>query len=133
MGSTFTINSDDFEGIQNVISEYGDIGRSVINEVLHGDGAKKIQDEIMRILPYSGKIWRGKKTAARNAQPFTKREGNLEVKIFSKSTYGYLYFPDDGSNTKRHYGDQQFMRKGAENAAPDIIERCLGRLTNEFK
>ena len=56
----------------------------------------------------------------------------LSVTIKTVNAYNYLYFPDDGSNTKKHAGNQQFMASGAENASDRIMELCIGHLTEEF-
>ena len=65
--------------------------------------------------------------------PFTENTGEeLAVTIKTKPKYDYLYFPDDGSNTRRHVGNQQFMRRGAEKSRDRIIDICVGRLAQEF-
>lgn len=60
------------------------------------------------------------------------QHGMLSVTIKTVSTYNYLYFPDDGSNTKKLAGNQQFMASGAESASDRIMELCIGHLTEEF-
>ena len=63
---------------------------------------------------------------------FNQDEDILTVTIAARGRYHYLYFPDDGSNTRRHVGNQEFMRRGAEAAAGKIIDICLGRLAEAF-
>jgi predicted small lipoprotein YifL len=63
---------------------------------------------------------------------FTQSNGPLSVTIAARGRYGYLYFPDDGTNTKRHAGNQQFMMRGAENATAQIVDLCIGKLTENF-
>ena len=129
---TFELDAQELDELQQKMEEYGEGAARQINDVLHGEGAKEINDQIMRILPASGRHWKGKKAPASTAQPFTQEDGMLSVTIKTVSTYNYLYFPDDGSNTKKHDGNQQFMASGAESASDRIMELCIGHLTEEF-
>ena len=112
----------------DLIDSYKDDGIRAINDVLHGEGAALIQRNIENILPVSGRKWNKKKKAASAAKPFEHRDSLLAVTIVSKSYYHYLYFPDDGENTKRHAGGKHFMMRGAEESEDRIIEMCLGKL-----
>ena len=113
----------------------GYAGRT-INDVLHNEGAKLITEEIMRLLPASGRTWSGKKPAAKSAAPFTQQNGTLSVTILTKPAYHYLYFPDDGTNTKRHVGykgkPREFMIGGAENQVGKIMDLCIERLIKQI-
>jgi hypothetical protein len=104
---------------------------NVVNEVLWDQGGPLINQAIMQLLPRSGRTWKGKKKAAADAKPFVQRNDNLAVVI---KTYGYdyLYFPDDGSTTRKHAGQQHFMFQGAENEQEKIIDLCIARLTEDF-
>lgn len=104
---------------------------NVVNEVLWDQGGPLINQAIMQLLPRSGRTWKGKKKAAADAKPFVQRNDNLAVVI---KTYGYdyLYFPDDGSTTRKHAGQQHFMFQGAENEQKKIIDLCIARLTEDF-
>ena len=117
----------DVDELEEMFSRY-DKAEDVINDVLHKFGAELIKKEISNILPVSGRHWRGKAKAAKSAKPFNQLNRNLTVIVKSKSKYNYLYFPDDGSNTIRHFGNQRFMEKGAENASDEIIDTILDRL-----
>lgn len=128
----FELDAQELDGLRQKMDEYGEGAARQINDVLHGEGAKEINDQIMRLLPSSGRHWKGKKASASSAQPFTQDDGMLSVTIRTVSAYNYLYFPDDGSNTKKHAGNQQFMLSGAENASNRIMELCIGQLTEEF-
>lgn len=130
--ATFELDAQELDELQQKMEEYGEGAARQINDVLHGEGAKEINDQIMRILPASGRHWKGKKAPASTAQPFTQEDGMLSVTIKTVSAYNYLYFPDDGSNTKKHAGNQQFMAYGAESASDRIMELCIGHLTEEF-
>lgn len=135
--TTFTLDSSHIERLQDAMNQYpGHAGRE-INDVLHNEGGKLINDEIMRLLPDSGRTWNGKKPAAKSTKPFVQDNGTLSVTIRTKSAYNYLYFPDDGTNTRRHIGYQgkprEFMQKGAENQTSEIIDRCINRLIKEWE
>lgn len=130
--ATFELDAQDLDALQEKMNAYGEGAAREINDVLHGEGAREINDQIMRILPSSGRHWKGKKAPARSAQPFTQEDGMLSVTIKTVNSYNYLYFPDDGSNTKKHAGNQQFMAAGAESASGKIMELCIGKLTEEF-
>ena len=125
----------DIEKVENMVKVFGTAGQraeAIVNDVLHNEAGPIIETNIMQLLPQSGRIWKGKKPAAKNAAPFQEVNGNLSVTVTTKSNYHYLYFPDDGSNTKRHVGNQQFMFRGAEQAAPDIINLCTARIVKEI-
>lgn len=130
--SYFKLDAAEFDRLTERIKEYQGDAESVINEVLWGDGGQIINAAIMELLPRSGRTWSGKKKAAKDAAPFTQENDNLSVTIRTKGAYQYLYFPDDGSTTKKHEGNQQFMFRGAENEQEHIIDLCIAELINEF-
>ena len=126
------ISEDSFAFLEQAIREYGDGAEDVINEILSGFGAEKIDEEIKLILPESGRSWKGKKTAAKRTNPFKSIDENLSVTVKNKAAYAYLYFPDDGSHTRKHAGGQEFMWRGALAAQGDIIDRCLDQLVDSW-
>lgn len=134
--ATFNLDTDQFEKLTATMEKYGEGAGNVIDDVLHNEGGKLISEEIMMLLPASGRKWKGKKAAAKRAQPFTQEDRPLSVTIKTKPAYGYLYFPDDGTNTRRHVGykgkPREFMQKGADNRAEEIIDRCINRLIKEW-
>lgn len=105
---------------------------SIVNDVLHREAGPKIKNNIMPLLPRSGREWAGKKAAAKSVDPFVEKKENLAVTVTTKTNYHYLYFPDDGSNTIRHVGNQHFMYRGAQEAAPEIINLCTAKIINEI-
>jgi hypothetical protein len=129
----FRVSVSGFEELQKAIKEFQGNAEEVINGVLHNEGAELIQESIRQFMPVSGKKWKGKKAAAKSAKSMRHTEGNLSVTVRSAKSYQYLYFPDDGTNTRRHIGDQQFFLKGAEAVTDDILERCVGKLINKFE
>lgn len=122
-----------FEKLQKAIKEFQGNAEDAINGVLHNEGAQLIQESIRQFMPVSGASWKGKKPGAKSAQSLQSTNGNLSVTVSSTKSYQYLYFPDDGTNTRRHVGDQQFFRRGAEAVTDDILERCVGKLINNFE
>ena len=65
---------------------------------------------------------------------FMTRSSTVDSVIFKSSpAWNYLYFPDDGSNTVRHRGNQQFMLRGAQDAAPKIADEICTRLARKFE
>lgn len=131
-GALITLELEEMDRLVAAIREYGDGAEDAVNSVLHGYGAKRIGEEAQKLIHPSGRTWKGKKKSATVTDPFMSQPANLSVTVKTKSSYNYLYFPDDGSNTRRHAGGQHFMRKGAEAATPAIIERCLAKLTENF-
>ena len=129
----FELDVSQHERLQRDMQEYGNQAGRTVDDVLHNEGGKLIEEEIMRLLPESGRTWKGKRTAAKRAQPFTQKNESLAVTIKTKSPYHYLYFPDDGSNTKRHRGEQQFMYRGAENQTNRIMDLCINRLIEKWE
>lgn len=130
--SDFTLDAEAVEKLQYAMDMYGRGCGRIIDDVLHKQGGKLISDEIMNLLPQSGRSWKGKKKAAKSAQPFTQEDRSLSVTVRTKSAYHYLYFPDDGTNTKNHKGEQYFMIRGAENQSEKIIDLCVGELIKGF-
>ncbi len=128
----FTVNYDQSNRLFEAINAYSDNAEDAINNVLWNEAGGLIEREIKRLLPRSNRTWKGKRAAAADANPFKQQTFNLSVKVTTVTNYGYLYFADDGTNTKNHVGNQQFMLRGAENKADEIVSRCLGALQKEF-
>lgn len=55
--ATFELDAQELDELQQKMEEYGEGAARQINDVLHGEGAKEINDQIMRILPASGRHW----------------------------------------------------------------------------
>lgn len=131
--AVFHIETTEFEKLQDKIKNFQGDAEEVINDVLHGEGSQLIQDEIKNLMPVSGRSWKGKKPAAKGAKSLTDMKGNLFVEVKTTSNYHYLYFPDDGSNTRKHAGNQQFFLKGAETQQEPIIDLCVTKLIDSFE
>lgn len=136
--TTFTIDSERFQEIEKLIHAYPENAEETINKYLHTTGGELIRSEIMRLLPASGRKWKKKLPPASAAAPFGQKDDNLSVAIGtgrssgSSGKYNYLYFPDDGANTKRHYGNQHFMQAGAANVVPRIIDDMSTAIIQKF-
>ncbi|MGN1156181.1 MAG: hypothetical protein ACI4TK_08395 [Agathobacter sp.] len=130
----FELDGSGIDELERLMDNYGSFALRAIDAVFHNEAAEIIKEKIQPLIPESGRKWKGKKTAAARTQPFTQDTSEmLAVTVKSRPAYQYLYFPDDGSNTIHHAGNQQFMKRGAENATAKIIEICTGRLVEEFK
>lgn len=131
--SVFNIETDDFERLLSAMEEYGDGALEALNEVIHSSGAD-IYEAIDPLIHSSGRTFKGHSSGAKGShwQRYDTDE-DLVITVGTTGSRHYLYFPDDGSNTKRHYGDQQFMRRGAEAAAPLIIEKGMEALIAKFE
>lgn len=125
----FTLNSEAFDRLATTLASYEGNAEQKINEVLWNEGGDLIEEKIKLLLPVSGRNWRGKKKAAKFAEPFMRGKANLAVVVKTKSAYNYLYFPDDGTNTRKHVGEQYFMHGGAIDAQDEVIDRCIAKLT----
>lgn len=128
----FAVDYDVFLKYTEALERFEGHAGPIIDEVLHKQGGKLINDAIINILPESGRTWAGKKVAAKRTQPFVQEDGSMFVTIRTKPAYHYLYFPDDGTNTKFHVGEQDFMGRGAWSVSNKIIDLCVNALTNEI-
>lgn len=131
--STLDINISEIEKLAQAIKNFPGNAEAAINAVLHNEGGQIIQDAIRPLIPVSGKNWRGKRAPARTSNSLRSTNENLAVWVRSAKSYQYLYFPDDGTNTRRHVGDQQFFLRGAEATTDEIIDRCVGSLISNFE
>jgi hypothetical protein len=130
----FEFDAGSIDDLYEKMVSYGAGSGQIIDKVLRSEGAEEIKKQITRLLPSSGRHWKGKAPAASSAMPgrFDQDNGELSVTIAARGKYHYLYFPDDGSNTRKHAGNKQFMLHGAEAAAPKVVEMCVGKLTEAF-
>lgn len=128
--SRLTLNAEEFDRVLKAIEQYPGNAERVINDVLHGTGAELIQERIRKYMPVSDK----KKGAhAVDSKSLTPVGSSLAVTVKSTNKYHYLYFPDDGTNTRRHVGNQQFFLRGAEDASGEIVDIITEKLTQSFE
>lgn len=128
----FDLDSSEIYRLEDTIKQFPGNAEKSINTVLHGEGAQIIQDKIRRLMPVSGKTWAKKKAPAIKAKSMRNTNENLAVIVRSTTNYNYLYFPDDGSNTRRHVGNQHFFQRGGESSKTEVIDRCINQLIDDF-
>ena len=121
------------EQLEERMREYEGNVETAINDVLHNEAGPLMEDSIRRLIPVSGAKWAGKKGPAKTSKSLLQKNSNLAVLVGTTSNYQYLYFPNDGTNTRRHVGQQFFFEEGGEAVKDDIIERCISKLTNNFE
>lgn len=125
----FKLDFSEAEHLEEKMRAYQGDTEEAINDVLHNYAGDRAQVDIYRLMPVSKK---GKGSHAKNSKSLRNVLGNLSVTVTTNGKFGYLYFPDDGTSTRRHVGNQRFFERGGESAMDDIIERCVTRLTNEL-
>lgn len=132
--SRFDLYVSEFDALQRAMKEFQGNTEDAINEVLHNEAGQLIHDAVKGLIPTSNrKEWKGKKPPAKTSNSLLiDKNKNLAVTVRTKTAYNYLYFPDDGSNTINHAGNQQFFRKGGESQTEEIVNRCIKKLVNNF-
>lgn len=129
----FKVNVSEVDRLMQAMQEYSGNVEQAINEVFHNEAGDLAQESIRRLMPVSGKRWRGKAPAAKKSKSMQNVNENLAVTVKNAKKYQYLYFPDDGTNTRRHIGDQRFFERGGEAVQGEIIERCITKLISNFE
>lgn len=123
----------EFEQLYQQMENFQGNTEKVINKVLHEEASPLISEAVKRLMPRSGARWKGKKAAAADANSLMDKKENLAITVKSRKAYQYLYFPDDGTNTRRHVGNKQFFKRGGESQRNEIVNRCINRLVNDFE
>lgn len=116
-----------FDEIFDAIRNFEGSVEGKINEILHKQAPEEVKKSILALpdFPVSGRTWKGKKKAAKSGNPFTEQTYNLGFTVRSRKQYNYLYFPDDGSNTTKHAGNQNFMGRGLDKSIDTILDQVL--------
>ena len=129
------IEFSDIDALHDMMLKFGAGSGQIVDKVLQNEGREEIERRIALLIPRSGRKWAGKARAAADAMPasFTHFAGQGYVEIVGRGKYGYLYFPDDGSNTRKHAGNQQFMFRGATAATNRVVDLCVGELLKNFQ
>ena len=129
------LDCSDIDRLQKAMENYQGNTENAINDVLHTEVFGIVEPSIRQLIPVSdpAKVWRSKLPHARLSKSLTQENGNLSVTVKSTASYNYLYFPDDGTNTRRHIGNQQFFKRGGEAKVGEIVDRCINRLINDFE
>lgn len=132
MSAVLSIEDVEFSRLMDSMKDYGAGAAEVVSDVVHSSG-EDIYREIDPLIHPSGRTFKGHTSSAKGAswQRYDTSEA-LAITVASTASRRYLYFPDDGSTTEHHFGDQQFMRRGAEAAAPRILEKGIDALIGNF-
>ena len=126
----FNVNLLEFEKLSEALTEFSGNAEDVIDEVFHSEEVNALaQNAIKTLMPRSNKK---KGVHAKDSNSLRKLDGNLSVTIRTQKKFQYLYFADDGTNTRRHIGNQRFFGRGGENVQGDIANRCTNALLNNL-
>lgn len=131
-----TVDITPIERLTEALQRFGDQSTVAVSQYLAEAGYRQITESITRLLPVSGRRWSGKPAGARSAGTavFGMEQTDLmSITVRSVKPYNYLYFPDDGGNTKRHAGRQHFMQRGAETSTDTIVDGICTRLVELFE
>lgn len=133
--SAFEVDYSGLDNLEQAIKEYPDNAEKKINQYLHGKGYSTFEKAIQNAMPVSGRRWEGKRPQAKGSKSLQDKDkgSNLEVTIRATNAYNYLYFPNDGSNTLHHFGNQQFFERGVEQETDTVVNDMLDLLQFEKK
>lgn len=133
MSAIFALEGDDFDQLVSAMVDYGEGAADIVSDVIH-DSGDLIYEQIDPLIHPSGRTFKGHSSGAQGShwQRYDTGE-TLAITVAANSSRRYLYFPDDGTNTTRHAGNQQFMLRGAEAAAPAILEKGIEALIENFE
>lgn len=133
MSDNLTLDASEFDRLASAVAEYGDEAEKGINEVLHQEAGPIIAKRINPLIHPSGRKFKGHRASAKSSDwQRYDTDANISVTVGTKTKFHYLYFPDDGSNTRNHAGNQQMFYRGGVSAAPEIIDRCLAKLSEDW-
>ncbi len=132
--SGFALDVDSVRDLEVRVRAYGDGAEDVVNGVIHEEAGPLIYERINPLIHPSGRRFKGHTASASKSKwPVYRTNENLAVTVTTTAKFRYLYFPDDGEKTRNHAGGQHFMLRGAQAAAPTIMERCVAALTREWE
>lgn len=129
----FKIEGLELDNLEKAMKDYQGNTEDAINDVLHNKAGDLIQEGVRKLIPSSKRKWKGKKGPAKTSKSLRNKNENLAVTVTTTSNYQYLYFPDDGSSTTNHAGNQQFFYKGGISKQSDVIELCISKLVDDFE
>lgn len=131
-GRVFSLEDSGFAEVLEWAEELGPKGAEALKRYFADEAGPVIARRIDALMPVSGRRFRGHSSPARGSawQRYTPEGAGIEVA--ASGARRYLYFPDDGTNTVRHAGNQQFFPRGAQAAAPDVAEGALDALIREW-
>lgn len=133
--ASLSITHDGIENLQNIMEMYGQGAGRVVQEVYRDFAADEIKSNILPLVHSSGRVFKGHRRGAKQSgidKVFAHQIEGLSLTVRTTKQFGYLYFPDDGSNTRKHAGQQHFMQRGLNRAEDEIIYRCVVRIMEEI-
>ena len=137
--SVYEIKAQSIEKLQKSLKGYAETAENEINTYLHGSGYNLFSHSIENLIPVSDKKKKHAKysNSLQDRLKSSRSRGggfqNLSVTIGTKPKYDYLYFPDDGSNTVHHAGNQHFFDRGIEKKEDEAVDEMLDRITFQMK
>ena len=132
-GGVVSMDYSEIAELSEAAARFGDGAEDAVSDVLHSEAGAAIYERINPLIHQSGRRFKGHTASAARADwPRYDTDEALAVTVGAKARWRYLYFPDDGSATARHAGNQRFFERGAEQAAPEIARRCVDRLLGKW-
>ena len=132
--SGFRLDAGAARELEERVRAFGEGAEDVVNGVIHEGAGPLIYGRINSLIHPSGRRFKGHTASASKSKwPVYRTNENLAVTVTTTAKFRYLYFPDDGEKTRNHAGGQHFMLRGAQAAAPTIMERCVAALTREWE
>ena len=130
-GGVLELNSN-MDELQKALEAYRGNAEEAINSVLHGKEVSDLaQKSIYNLMPRSTKKKGAHAVDSKSLSSITS--DNLALTVAAKGKWHYLYFPDDGTNTIRHVGNQRFFERGGDAVSGDIAKRCISKLIENFE
>lgn len=131
-GRRFSVDYAAFDGLAESMARFPERSEAAVNEVLSTTGGQEIASRIDRLMPASGRRFKGHASGAKGSRWQRLLPGELSVTVTTVRSRQYLYFPDDGSTTRRHAGGQGFFLRGAQDAAQDVADQIISKITEEW-
>lgn len=131
-GRTWAVDYAAFDALASAMESFPERSERAVNEVLATTGADEVVRSIDALMPVSGRRFKGHSAPAKGSKWQRILPGNLSVTVTTVTKRHYLYFPDDGSNTRRHAGGQAFFYRGAQAASTAVVEQITTKITEEW-
>lgn len=131
-GRMFAVDYAAFVELAAAMESFPERSERAVNEVLATTGAEEIARSIDALIPVSGRRFKGHSGPARGSKWQRIVPANLSVTVTTVRKRSYLYFPDDGSNTRRHTGGQAFFFRGAQAASTAVVEQITSKIIEEW-
>ena len=133
--AVFEMDQKEIERLLETVKNFPGTAEESINSVLYNEAPEIITDAITLLVPTSGANWKGKRPPAKTSKSIAERSTerrNLSIVVGTTNDYHYLYFPDDGTNTVRHAGNQRFFERGGNASTQEVVDRCINRVIDDF-